>query len=252
MNAVEPALCEFLPWDTEFFGCRIARVHGDTLTSEKNGQIDDWCRQRGIQGLYFLSRADDPATIHTAEQNGFRLVDIRVTLSRGPKDSHVSTGGNSPTGIGFRAFQPDDLPGLQAIARTAHQDTRFFSDGHFSRQRAEDFYATWIALESQGRAQRVFVAAVDQQPLGYISCHLNVLDRAGQIGLVGVAPEVREQGIGARLVRAAMDWFRMQEAQKVTVVTQGKNQAAQRLYQKSGFRSRNLELWFHKWYPVPE
>jgi hypothetical protein len=33
-------------------------------------------------------------------------------------------------------------------------------------------------------------------------------------------------------------------------VTQGKNIAAQRLYQKNGFLIRDLQLWYHKWYLI--
>ena len=82
MSAPAPAPCELLPWDTEFFHCRIARVCGDTLRPEQAAQIDDWSRSNRIRGLYFLSRADDPATIQTAGQHGFGLVDIRVTFER--------------------------------------------------------------------------------------------------------------------------------------------------------------------------
>ena len=80
MNVPDSDLCNLLPWDTEFFRCRIARVCGDTLKKEQAAQIDEWSRSNHIQGLYFLSRADDPATIRTAEQHGFGLVDIRVTF----------------------------------------------------------------------------------------------------------------------------------------------------------------------------
>jgi hypothetical protein len=31
-------------------------------------------------------------------------------------------------------------------------------------------------------------------------------------------------------------------------VTQGRNLAAQRLYQRTGFLIRDLQLWYHKWY----
>ena len=47
-----------------------------------------------------------------------------------------------------------------------------------------------------------------------------------------------------------LDWFRTQGAHEVTVVTQGNNRAAQRLYQQCGFLSRDLQLWYHKWYPI--
>ena len=139
------------------------------------------------------------------------------------------------------------------MARAVHGETRFFKDSHFPRQRAEDLYSTWITLEVQGRAKIVWVAAsVANQPLGYISCHLDPVRQEGQIGLVGVSPEIRGRGIGKNLVLTAMDWFRAQGAHVVTVVTQGNNRAAQRLYQQCGFLSRDLQLWYHKWYPIPD
>lgn len=245
MNASSPPPCELLPWDTEFFGCRIGRVRGHTLSPEVAARIDDWSRSHRIRALYFLSRADDPATIQTAEQHGFGLVDIRVTLACGLMKSERSPF-NLPADVCIRPFQSADLAALQTLARTVHQDTRFFSDGHFSRQRAEELYSTWITLESQRRAQMVFVAATNEHPVGYISCRLDSLK--GQIGLVGVAAQVRGQGIGASLVLTAVGWFRSQGAREVIVVTQGKNLAAQRLYQKCGFFSHDLELWYHKWY----
>jgi dTDP-4-amino-4,6-dideoxy-D-galactose acyltransferase len=252
MSGSNSAPCELLPWDTEFFCCRIARVCGDTLKQEQTAQIDEWSRSNRIRVLYFLSRADDPTTIQTAEQHGFGLVDIRVTFERGVMNSHDPVRPDSPAGASIRPVQPEDLPGLQAMARMVHRETRFFNDSHFSRQRVEDLYSTWITLESQGRAQTVLVAAsAANQPLGYVSCHLDPVRREGQIGLVGVSPEVRGKGLGKSLVLAAIDWYRAQGAHEVTVVTQGKNRAAQRLYQQCGFLSRELQLWYHKWYPIP-
>ena len=251
MSEPNAVLCELLPWDTEFFRCRIARVGGDTLKQEQAVQIDEWSRSHRIRGLYFLSRADDPATIQTAGQHGFGLVDVRVNFERAAMNSHDAPRPILPAGTSLRPFRPADQPGLQAMARTGHRGTRFFNDSHFPRQRAEDLYATWITLESQGRAQTVLVAAsAANQPLGYVSCHLDPARREGQIGLVGVSPEVRGRGIGKSLVLAAIDWFRAQGAHAVTVVTQGNNCAAQRLYQQCGFLSRDLQLWYHKWYPI--
>jgi ribosomal protein S18 acetylase RimI-like enzyme len=245
------APCLLQQWDTDFFHRRIARVCGDTLNEEQALQIDDWSRDHRIQALYFLSRADDPATIQTAEKHGFGLVDIRVTLDCLLNSSHHPVRPDPPTGISIRPVQANDLAGLQLMARTVHSDTRFFKDSHFPSQRAEDLYSTWITLEAQGRAQIVWVAAsVANQPLGYISCHLDAARRQGQIGLVGVSPQARRMGIGKNLVLAAMDWFRTQGAQAVAVVTQGNNRAAQRLYQQCGFLTRDLQIWYHKWYPI--
>jgi len=247
------ATCELLPWDTEFFRCRIARVRGDTLTPEQAVQIDEWSRCNQIRCLYFLSRADDPMTVQTVERHGFGLVDIRVSFERVIVSSDGAARSDPPTDINIRAIQSDDLPKLQAIAKTAHTTTRFFNDTHFPRERAEELYSTWITLEAQGHAQMVWVAAsTANKALGYISCHLEPNRRRGLIGLVGVNAEDRGRGIGKSLVLTAIDWFRLQGADEVVVVTQGSNRAAQHLYQQCGFLSRDLQLWYHKWYPMLE
>ena len=46
---------------------------------------------------------------------------------------------------------------------------------------------------------------------------------------------------------SALDWFATQGVEKVTVVTQGRNGAAQRLYQRCGFVTGSIHLWYHKW-----
>ena len=253
MITPNPVLCELLQWDSEFFGFRIARVCGDALRQEPALQIDDWCRNNRVRGLYFLARADDPATIQRAEHLGFNLVDIRVTFEREMMNSHEPARSKLPDGIYIRPVQPDDLPGLQVMARIGHRETRFFSDSHFPRHRVEELYSTWVTLEIQGRAQTVLVAAsAANQPLGYVSCHIDTSSREGEIGLVGVSPEVRGRGIGKSLVLGAMDWYQNQSAHKVIVITQGNNLAAQRLYQKCGFISLKLQLWYHKWYPIQD
>ena len=53
------------------------------------------------------------------------------------------------------------------------------------------------------------------------------------------------------LIAAALDWCEAEGAEEVAVVTQGRNVAAQRLYQRCGFVTQRLELWYHKWF-LPE
>jgi dTDP-4-amino-4,6-dideoxy-D-galactose acyltransferase len=253
MSAPDPVPCELLPWDTEFFHCRIARVCADTLRPEQARLIDRWSRNNRVQGLYFLSRADDPVTLLTAGQHGFGLVDIRLTFERKVASSPDPARFDLPAGISIRPAVPEDLTGLQTIARMAHTTTRFFNDPNFQRKRVDHLYSTWIAREVQGRARTVLVAAsAANQPLGYVSCHLEPPRQEGQIGLVGVSAELRGKGVGKSLVLAAMDWFRTHEVREVTVITQGNNRAAQRLYQQCGFLSRDLQLWYHKWYPISD
>ncbi len=50
------------------------------------------------------------------------------------------------------------------------------------------------------------------------------------------------------MLRFAGRWLSDLDFDRVNVVTQGKNIPAQRAYQRCGFITRSVELWFHKWF----
>ena len=86
--------------------------------------------------------------------------------------------------------------------------------------------------------------------VGYVTCHLKKDAKAqqGEIGLLAIGEEARGKGFGSCLVAAALDWFGEHGARQVSVVTQGRNVAAQKLYQRSGFVTDSVALWYHKWF----
>lgn len=242
-------LCELLIWDTEFFGQRIGRIRGSRLDPESLGSVLRWSEENEIACLYFLADLSDSQTIRLAERYGFSLVDVRMTLERRlvlhKPPQTTSDVGESVT---IRASIPADIPMLQALARNNHRDTRFYFDFHFPEERCGDLYDMWIRRSCEGYADWVWVAILDDTPVGYITCCL-LKDRSeGQIGLMGVGAEGRGRGIGTRLVLAAIEWFVSQGVSTAVVVTQGRNVAAQRLYQSCGFVTRAVDLWYHKWF----
>jgi len=261
VSCESPEPCELLPWDTEFFKCRIAKVYGDTLDQQRASQIESWSRSSGIECLYFLSRSGDPLTIRTAEAHGFGLMDIRLTLENTLEEPQRIGAPTSPAKYLIRAFAQRDLERVQAIARVVHNNTRFFNDPHFARQRVEDFYAFWIAQECGGGAQQVLVAGGGKKErVGYISCYIKRNTAAVRL-LRFDGHQLRERnwkvrhheargnGVGVNLILAAKEWFLGQGIGRVAVVTQGSNRPAQRVYQRCGFLTQEVQLWYHKWYP---
>jgi dTDP-4-amino-4,6-dideoxy-D-galactose acyltransferase len=270
--------CELLPWDSEHFGRRIARVRGGRLTPEALGRIDAWAGHAGIECLYFLAGADDPATAPLAEAGGFRLVDVRLTLERsagaaapasdgvagsavegafpGARGDTGAGAGGAAAAVASRAAAPADAAELRRLAAASHHDSRFYQDPHFDRDRAGDLYARWIekcladpagiVLVASPPAPAAPAAAPPAGVQGYITAALTAAGR-GQIALFAVAAEARGQGVGGRLIAAALDWFAARGAERVTVVTQGRNVQAQRIYQRFGLLSRRMDLWFHRW-----
>ena len=237
------ASCRFLGWDSDFFGMRIARILPHRLSRAKMARTLSWCRRRRIDCAYFLADAGDSPTIRLAEERGFRLVDLRVTLQRELEDIVASP---VPAGLKFRFALPDDIPALEAIAKTAHRDSRFYADPNFKKSRCDALYRTWIRKSCGGYADAVWVAALRDAPVGYVTCHLRQ-KRLGEIGLVGVSGRTRGKGIGRRLVFEALRWLSEQGMRRASVVTQGKNAEAQRMYQRSGFLTQDVEVSYHLW-----
>ncbi len=242
------ASCTYLDWDSDFFGVRIARVNAGHLAEETVAPILAWCADQAIDCLYFLADADDYATSRLAAQNDFYLVDLRVSLDRALVNGSTNGGSSDGNGSVIRPCEAADLPALKAIARTVHRDTRFYFDPRFPRDRCDALYETWIEKSCDGYADLVLVADLHGAAVGYCSCHRR--GGEGQIGLFGVHADHHGQGVGSKLIREALGWFVEQGLERASVVTQGRNIAAQRLYQKHGFMTRAVQMWYHRWFTV--
>ncbi len=237
--------CILMPWDSSFFGIRIARLNGPRLSEHSLAQALEWCGSHEIDCLYFLADSDHNETVRLAENNSFRLVDIPVTLTL----KSLAEGNDYNTAHGVRLFREEDLDCLKAIARQSHSDSRFYFDGRFPKERCDDLFATWIERSCQGWAAAVFVGELDRAIAGYCTCHID--GDAGLIGLMAVAPQAQGRSLGRRLVGAAVSYANSRGISRINVVTQGRNVRAQRTYQKSGFITDSVMLWYHKWFREP-
>lgn len=239
--------CEFLPWDSDFFNLRIARARPGRLDPQAATEVETWCQVQQIDCVYLLVEAGDGPTIRLAERRGFQQVDIRLTLSR-RLDELVQLKPRKE--INVRPCRAEDVSALRAIAGASHSDTRFYFDPNFDRAACERLYQTWIEKSCHGYASQVLVACLGDQVAGYFSCDRLDAER-GQIGLVGVAAAARGQQVGSALLEAGLGWFWEQGLRQVSVVTQGRNVPAQRLYQRQGFLTERVELWYHRWFHRP-
>ncbi|MFN0109501.1 MAG: GNAT family N-acetyltransferase [Blastocatellia bacterium] len=239
------SICELLEWDTQFFGSRIARLGRERLDGQSLNGALDWCHQHKIECLYFLCAPDDNASVELAEANGFHLADIRIELNWKAQQSAT----HSPASI--RQANESDLVELQRIAGQAFTNTRFSFDNRFApkeaHKRVTDLYKIWVAGSCQSDDHTVFVAESGKTIAGFITCQFDDA-RTGRIGLLALAADAQGKGYGQSLIQTAQQHFFLAGANEARVVTQGRNIAAQRLYQSSGFRTCAVALWYHKWF----
>jgi ribosomal protein S18 acetylase RimI-like enzyme len=239
MSEHEPAI-ERLEWDSTLFGFGVGRVRAKRLTVQDAARCADEARRLGLRCLYFLARSDDPASWTAAIRVGFEPIDIRIELDRElapaeevPRDTPLAT--------------EHDLPCLLDLARGAFTESRFFRDERFPSVKAEELFSVWVRRGVSESDRFTILSREDGKPAGFVSGRIAAAGR-GRIELVAVAQAFQGRGVGHRLLDCALAQFWRRGAGCVAVVTQGSNAAAQRLYQRTGFRTGSVGVWFHGWY----
>ncbi len=242
MTEIE-GLVRFLPWDSEFFSRRIARVLPSALQAQDIHSLDAWCLAEQIDCLYFLSSDSGGPALWPAQSNGFQLVDLRVTLLSKIDNMELPVSQSDSICLASSA----DIPDLRAIAAHNHVDSRFYADPHFERLKCDELYATWIENLVTDPNHKVFTYKPEGKALGYVS-YTKVERNTAVIGLVGFAKECQGKGIGTLLTNHSLQIMQAEGCTQVEVVTQGRNTRAIQLYEKCGFRIKSIQTWFHKWY----
>jgi dTDP-4-amino-4,6-dideoxy-D-galactose acyltransferase len=223
-----------LEWDTRHFGVKIARLPEPRDRDQLKEGIAA-AERAGVQCLVTLIELDQTAAIVATEAAGFRSYDVRLELDRVASDAASATP-IPATGA--------DLPRLEEIARTSFFDSRFYADPNFDNERAAEMYAIWVrrGIDDDDR-----LLLTTEERGGFIVCHLDTEARIGTIDLIAVADDARGRGAGTQLVEAAETAFAAAGITRTRVVTQARNIAAQRLYQRRGYRTATASLWLHRW-----
>jgi ribosomal protein S18 acetylase RimI-like enzyme len=125
----------------------------------------------------------------------------------------------------------------------------------FDRQRfmapgddPESGYASFLRWQMQEDDVAIFVAEQDGQVVGYVYAGLEpqswkeLREAAGFIHDVIVDAAGRRTGVASSLVEAAAQWLKARGAPRVLLWTASPNEAAQRLFERLGFRRTMIEM----------
>lgn len=136
---------------------------------------------------------------------------------------------------------------LGALLMRAHYnfDTkRFMAPG----TNPEAGYGAFLASEMADEDVAVFVAERDGEVVGYVYAGLEprswkeLREACGFIHDVAVVEGGRRTGIATALVEAAAEWLASRGAPRVMLWTAERNEAAQRLFDRLGFRRTMIEM----------
>ncbi|CAN5523108.1 hypothetical protein BH24ACT5_BH24ACT5_02140 [soil metagenome] len=229
-------------WDSEFWGERTGRIHVDTHDPPSLAGL---CAAiASAQKTYdFVQLLVPAAHLHhaqAAEHAGFVVVDVRCELVLERRAYRADA---SPD-TSIRSATSFEVAPIADLAAVCHSNSRFGVDPLLPRSRVEDLYRRWIYRDISTDGWVLAASHTNGALAGYISFG-RPSDGDGTIGLVGVAPCARGDGLGARMVSYAAESLFATGCARVKVVTQGGSTPAMKTYQRCGFDVEQLGCWLH-------
>ncbi len=236
---------KLLDWDSDFFGFNIGYVSCRRLTGNIESYIRKRTKELNIDMIQYNCNCHDQSSILTAEKNGYSFVDVRVTFEMMLKKARVESA--DMQSISFRKAVEQDINQLKEIAGEIYTLSRYYFDQKFNRDKVREFYEGWLEKGVRGEYDDYcFIIEVDNKPVAFTTVKEND-DGTADIGIVGVDKDYSGRSLGTILLQKVIGELQKKNLTVLRVVTQGRNYPAQRLYQKSGFITNQMELWYHKW-----
>ncbi len=100
---------------------------------------------------------------------------------------------------------------------------------------ADERWVELISRTADNPKGLLLVAEADADPVGMLFGRIDDSSEYLDVGAMWVDPDVRRNGIGSRLIDAALDWARAAGAKQAELWVTVGNDAAERLFEKSGF-----------------
>lgn len=161
-----------------------------------------------------------------------------------------SSTSSSPDAIVIRRATAADLPALGTLGASLLRTHYAFDPERFMAPRGdpEAGYAWFLGTQLKEDDVAVFVAERSGEVSGYVYAGMEpqswkeLREAAGFIHDVVVAADARRTGVASALVEAACEWLRSIGAPRVVLWTAEKNDPAQQLFTRLGFRRTMIEM----------
>jgi ribosomal protein S18 acetylase RimI-like enzyme len=248
MSETRPRLTA-LEWDSQHFQFPVARIEGDAVAPDDLAGLLVQARAAGVRLVYWNGPPEGGLPPELLARFDGALVDRKVTLTR-PLDGNPPPPGESPRGACLIRAWPRGLASdsLVRLAVAAGERSRFRVDPRFPPALFESLYVRWIQRSTNGEIADAVLAALEphsQEPLGLIT----VAGKAGvgHIGLLAVDGRARGCGLGSALLAAAHVFMVARGYSSASVVTQGDNEPALRLYDRAGYHIAVQSNVHHFW-----
>ena len=250
-----------LPWDSEMFGFRAARidvlaVSGGYSEARENAslllmQVVDAASAAQIRHLVTRIDASSLAQAHALADNGFELIDGIQTFAL---DLRCRPSSGEDPAVNTRLATLADAGPIAEIARTSFVYDRFHNDVSIGAEAADLLHEAWAHNSLTGQAADALLVAAERPDIidAFVTIRIDSNSAAAlgvrfaSIPLVATSQRARGKGAARRATEAALAWCQAKQVDTVEVGTQLSNLPAARLYQSVGFRTTAISLTYRK------
>jgi ribosomal protein S18 acetylase RimI-like enzyme len=152
--------------------------------------------------------------------------------------------------VTVRRATRDDLPALGRLAALLVRMHHDFDPQRFmpATAKTQYGYASWLGSQLEEKSVIVLVAEREGEVLGYTYSGVEGPDwmslrgPAGVLHDIVVEPSQRGQGVGRQLLEATVAALEARRVPRVVLSTAARNEGAQRLFARAGFRPTMVEM----------
>lgn len=151
--------------------------------------------------------------------------------------------------VTLRPAKPSDAPALGRMgAALARQHHTFDPPRFMLPDDVEEGYRWWLGREAKKKDAVVLVAELDGEVVGYAYGRVEatdwnaLLDRCGALHDIWVEEQARRAGVGVQLVEEMVRRLTALGVPRVVLHTAAKNEPAQRMFAKLGWRPTMIEM----------
>jgi len=240
------SIYQFLEWDSNFFGFKVARIVPDILLYPELENTLKTLKQENVLLTYWASNPDSFASQNAARRLDGFLADKRVTFVMNVGSLLVRSLPQLSRLIVEEFIDNFPVPEMEDLAINAGIYSRFRVDSRIPYERFVELYKLWI-LNSVNKkiADAVFVVRSSGRVVGMVT--VGQKNGCADVGLIAVDTSMRRKGVGVVLVQAVQAWAMKKGLVDVQVVTQVDNLSACRFYEGCGFHAAKIENIYHFW-----
>lgn len=234
---------QLLAWDSRILGISVAKILDLTLDEQKLGKALQQLKHKGVKLVYWLIDSHDDVAIQAALACGGFLADEKITYYL-----HLTQQKPLPFPyLDVEIYQADHAnKQLEAIAIEIGQFSRFSRDPKLTSAQMHRVYKTWIDNACKKTVAKI-VLVIKREKCIIAMVTIDEKQNRGDLSLIGVNPHYQGQGLGKRLVYAALAWCMTQHYHISQVVTQQTNVKAKHLYESCGFQQEKTQYFYHFW-----